>query len=97
MYKLRVIFRFNPRCADAHIDLRRCQIHRLCLLQRRHIPGKGRIAFRCFTGGSQLLSDIAGQIFVCRPPTGKRIFSGRRVFVDDPLQLCDDALGILAP
>ena len=97
MHKLCVIFRFDPCCADAHIDLRRCQIHRLCLLQRRHISGKGRIAFRCFTGGSQLLSDIAGQIFVCRLPTGKRIFSGRRVFVDDPLQLCDDALGILAP
>ena len=68
LHKLLDVPFVDPRCAEAHFNLRRIQIFRLCLPQRLYV---GSVA-GCIYGGCfrllQLLADVAGKVFVRRLP-----------------------------
>ena len=88
LHKLLDIPFVDPRCAEAHFDLRRIQIFWLRLPQRLYI---GSIA-GCVYGGylrlPQLLADIAGELFVCcLPVTANRVEENNAVQLVDQLIL----------
>ena len=93
LHKLLDIVLINPRRAEAHFDLRRIQIFRLRLFQRRDIDtvirrtvfGESRRGVAA--GNAQLLADVSGEVFVCRLP-----FSFHGVKENDAVQLVDQFL-----
>ena len=83
---LNVLF-VDPRCAEAHLDLRSVKVFGLCGAQCLHV---GQIA-GAVNGGvlrlPQLLPDVAGEVFVRRLPVAVN-----RVEEDDAIQLVDDVV-----
>ena len=84
LHKLLDVPFVDPRCAEAHFNLRRIQIFRLCLPQRLYV---GSVA-GCVYGGCfrlpQLLADVAGKVFVRRLPV-----AASRVEENNTVQLVD--------
>ncbi|CUP84861.1 Uncharacterised protein [Enterocloster clostridioformis] len=93
IHELTDIFLVNPGSTQANFDLRCLQVLGLGSFQGFHIDGKSRIAFRCPLCGSELLTDIAGQIFVCGLPAGKRVTAIGWVFENNAGQFCRNFLG----
>ena len=86
LHELLDIVGINPCRTQTHINFRRIQVLRLCLLQSFHIDVKRRIMLCRHFCNTQLASHITGKVLIGSLPTFFGGIRTHRVFEDNPSQ-----------